>query len=52
MPILIPFAKECMIERPNTIVLEDHAPAHSHHFQQRIYDFYEVERMIEWPGKL
>ena len=33
IPKLIPFAKEYMIERPNTIILEDRAPPHSHHFQ-------------------
>ena len=33
IPKLIPFTKECMVEQPNTIVLEDRAPPHSHHFQ-------------------
>lgn len=37
---LLPFAKQCQIDRPSTIVQEDKAPAH---------DKWEVERLL-WPG--
>lgn len=50
VPKLIPFAKECMIQRPNTIVLEDGAPSHRHHYQQTIYSRHGVQRMMDWPG--
>jgi hypothetical protein len=50
IPKLIPFAQDCQRERPNTMVLEDHAPAHIHHSQQRVYDFYQVQRLLDWPG--
>ena len=33
-PLLFPFAKRCLQDRPNTIVLEDSAPAHKHHVNQ------------------
>jgi transposase len=49
IPKLLPFAKECMLERPNTIVQEDKAPAHYHYFQQRVFDMYEVQRLL-WCG--
>jgi hypothetical protein len=28
-PLLLPFAKECLVEHPGTIVQEDGAPSHS-----------------------
>lgn len=46
---LIPFAKECQKQRPDTLVQEDNAPAHAHWFQRRIYAAHEVQRML-WPG--
>lgn len=49
IPRLIPFAKECILERPNTLVQEDKAPAHSHYFQQRVFDLYQVQRLL-WCG--
>jgi hypothetical protein len=50
IPKLIPFAKECQNDRPNTVVLEDKAPAHIHHSQQRVYDIHKVQRLLDWPG--
>jgi transposase len=50
LPKLIPFAKECMIDRPNTLVQEDKAPAHSHQIQQRIYDAAAVNRLLWCPN--
>ncbi|GFF59718.1 predicted protein [Aspergillus udagawae] len=50
IPKLIPFAQECAIERPNTIVLEDGAPAHRHRFQQTMYDIKGVQKIMDWPG--
>jgi transposase len=50
IPKLLPFAKECAIERPKTIVQEDRAPAHSHYIQQRVFDAAEVERLLWCPN--
>ena len=49
IPKLIPFAKECLVERPGTLVQEDKAPAHSHYIQQQLFDLHKVKRLI-WPG--
>jgi hypothetical protein len=49
LPKLLPFAKECTKDRPKTIVQEDKAPCHAHHYQQQIYDLNEVRRLI-WCG--
>ena len=38
-----------MRDRPNTIVQEDNAPAHSHFVQKEVYDFHSVQRLL-WPG--
>lgn len=50
IPKLIPFAQECAIERPNTIILKDGAPAHRHRFQQTMYDIKGVQKIMDWPG--
>lgn len=49
LPKLFPFAKKCMEERPNTIVMEDKAPAHVHYIQQLLYDKEKIKR-LQWPG--
>jgi hypothetical protein len=49
LPKMLPFAKECLRERPDTVVQEDKAPSHAHHAQQRIYDLHEVRRLL-WCG--
>lgn len=49
MPKLIPFAKECEEDRPNTIVQEDNASPHAHRHQATVYALYDVTRML-WPG--
>jgi hypothetical protein len=46
---LIPFAKECQVARPKTIVQEDKAPSHSHFAQQRVFDLNQVLRLF-WCG--
>jgi hypothetical protein len=46
LPKLLPFAKECAIERPGTLVQEDKAPAHNHYIQQRVFDLQEVSRLL------
>ncbi|KAJ9220690.1 hypothetical protein DTO027B5_2217 [Paecilomyces variotii] len=46
---LIPFAKKCQRDRPNTIVQEDNAPSHAHRAQQEVYNYHEVIRML-WPS--
>jgi hypothetical protein len=49
-PKLIPFAKQCQIERPNTVVQEDNCSSHASHFQQElVYDLHSVLRLL-WPG--
>jgi transposase len=49
IPKLFPFAKRCLEHRPATIVQEDKAPSHAHHFQQRVYDLHKIQRLL-WPG--
>jgi hypothetical protein len=48
-PLLLPFAKECLKDRPNTLVQEDNAPAHALHYQQEVFDFWEIQRLL-WLG--
>jgi transposase len=48
-PKLIPFAKECMKERPGTLVQEDKAPAHNHHVQRWLYSQEHVAQLL-WCG--
>jgi len=49
LPILIPFGVECQIDRPDTIIQEDKAPAHASHHQQIYFDAACLQRFI-WPG--
>lgn len=49
IPKLLPFAQNCMTERPQTMVQEHKAPAHSHQYQQRVFDIAGVQRLL-WPG--
>jgi hypothetical protein len=46
---LFPFAQECEKERPGTIVQEDKAPSHNHHYQTHFYSMAKVQRMV-WCG--
>ncbi|KMU91657.1 hypothetical protein CIHG_09417 [Coccidioides immitis H538.4] len=46
---LFPFVKECLESRPNTVVLEDGAPAHTHFYQQELYNIHKINRLL-WPG--
>nr|KMM66459.1 hypothetical protein CPAG_02798 [Coccidioides posadasii RMSCC 3488] len=46
---LFPFIKECLESRPNTVVLEDGAPAHTHFYQQELYNIHKINRLL-WPG--
>ena len=47
---LFPFARRCILAgRPNTVVQEDKAPCHNHHFQQHIYDLANIKRLL-WCG--
>lgn len=50
IPKLLPFAKECMEERPGTIVQEDNAPCHNHYIQARVYDLHQITRMLWCPN--
>jgi hypothetical protein len=36
--LLLPFAKECQKDRPETVVQEDNAPSHSLRYQQEVFD--------------
>jgi len=49
LPILIPFGLECQIDRLDTIIQEDKAPAHASHHQQIYFDAAGLQRLI-WPG--
>ncbi|EOA85997.1 uncharacterized protein SETTUDRAFT_112450, partial [Exserohilum turcica Et28A] len=49
IPKLIPFAKECLQDRPQTVVMEDKAPGHAHQYQNVVYSLSNVERLL-WPG--
>nr|KMM65726.1 hypothetical protein CPAG_02070 [Coccidioides posadasii RMSCC 3488] len=46
---LFPFVKECLESRPNTVVLEDGAPAHTHFYQQELYNIHKINCLL-WPG--
>jgi transposase len=50
LPKLLPFAQECAIERPGTLVQEDKAPAHNHYIQQRVFDTAQVQRLLWCPN--
>lgn len=50
VPKLLPFAKECQLTRPATMVQEDKAPSHNHYIQQRIFDLYKVQRLLWCPN--
>ena len=40
---LFPFARE---DRPDTVIQDDGAPAHAHHYQQTIFDLYKMQRIL------
>src|SRR5450432_4031284 len=48
-PKLIPFALECMKDRPSTVVQEDKAPAHACKFQDVVFSTAKVARLF-WCG--
>ncbi len=49
LPKLIPFARECMIDRPDTMVQKDKAPAHASHHQDIIFMDAGILRLL-WPA--
>jgi transposase len=49
LPKLIPFAKQCKAQRPQTVVQEDKAPAHDHYVQAYIYNLHNVAKLL-WCG--
>ena len=49
LPKLLPFAKECIKDRPDTIVQEDKAPGHASKHQDLVFMDAEVLRLL-WPG--
>jgi transposase len=49
VPKLIPFAKECMINRLDTLVQEDNAPSHACKYQDELWNLSGVLRLL-WPG--
>ena len=49
LPKLLPFAKECMKDRPGTIVQEDKAPCHTSKHQNIVFMDAGVLRLL-WPG--
>jgi len=50
LPKLLPFAKECSKDRSGTLVMEDLAPAHAHHYQQHVYDLHKVQKLLWCPN--
>ena len=36
----------CMRSRPGTVVQEDKAPSHAHHYQEVVYNLAEVKRLL------
>ena len=47
--ILIPFAQQCKVERPSTVVQEDKAPAHNSKHQNKVFMDADILRII-WCG--
>jgi len=45
-PKLFPFAKKCEKKRPGTLIQEDNAPAYIHYYQQVIYNYQKVRRLL------
>ncbi len=48
---LLPFAQGYKERRPSTVVIEDNAPLHMHHYQSTVYSTFNIERII-WLGNL
>lgn len=48
-PLLIPFARECLKDRPNTIFQQDGAPSHSHWYIQEVFSREGINQLF-WPG--
>jgi hypothetical protein len=46
LPKLFPFAKECLKDRPNTVVQEDNAPSHAHVIQQQLYQVHDIQKLF------
>lgn len=49
LPKLLPFAKECMVDRPNTVVMEDNTPAHASKHQPPVFSLWKIMKLL-WPG--
>ena len=49
LPRLIPFAQACKSDRPETLVMEDNAPCHAHHWNRAIWPTYDLSCLL-WPG--
>ena len=45
-PLLLPFAKECLKERPSTLIQEDEAPSHSSRYQHKVFSLWEITRLL------
>lgn len=46
-PLLLPFVKE---RGPDTLVQEDNAPSHAHHYQARTHSTEQVQRLLWCPN--
>jgi transposase len=49
IPKLLPFARECQKDRPETVVQEDNAPAHKSVYQKEVYNLWRIMKII-WPS--
>ena len=46
IPKLLKFAQQYKLERPNTIVMEDKAPAHASKFQEPVFMEMDILRLL------
>jgi hypothetical protein len=49
IPLLLPFAKECLVDRPGTLVQEDKASSHDSHYQPEVFELWKIIRLL-WLG--
>ncbi|RPB05906.1 hypothetical protein L873DRAFT_1785067 [Choiromyces venosus 120613-1] len=49
IPLLYPFALTAQVQRPETVIMEDNAPAHIHHYHNLLREQLSLEK-IEWPA--
>ena len=48
-PLLLPFIRKCQRHRPDTVLMEDGAACHVHHFTQKLGAKHGISKLL-WPG--